>query len=221
MIKYLLIVLGGIALMAEAAECPEFEAPKARLNWIAKDMLVSGVPMAILQVDSDQSPLSMIAHYKRVWAAGGGEVTEYPVAGWQAVATARGQCFYTFQVKPVGTGSTGLLSVSQANTGPLRKPERFPMPSGSQVVNDIEHRDGIKNGRTVFLRNGLTMESNAIYYRNNLPSQGWKISMERRINTKNGPGIVFDMKRDKNLAMLTISRSEGQTNVLFNYMDRP
>ncbi|WP_269532038.1 hypothetical protein [Chitinimonas sp. BJYL2] len=205
-----------------AADCPDFEAPaNVRASWIAKDMVVNSVPMAVLQIDSKQGPQAMLAHYRRVWSAGRGLVTEYPVAGWEAIATARGRCFYTFQTKVSPEGSTGLLTVSQAPDTTVRKAERFPMPTGSHVLNDIQHRDGIKNGRTVFLKNTMSLDSNANYYREALPVQGWKISQERKVPTKHGTGIVFDMTRGRNLAMLTISRSNAESYVLFNYMDTP
>ncbi|QDQ29034.1 hypothetical protein FNU76_23280 [Chitinimonas arctica] len=208
-------------LLPLASECPEFAAPpEARLSLVAQRMLINGVPMAVMQIDSPQAPAALLAHYRRVWSAGG-EVTEYPVGAWQAIATARAHCFYTFQVKPAGRGASGFLSISDADNGSVRQPSAFPMPGGSQLINDIQHEDAIRNGRTVFLSNALTMESNAIFYRNNLMAQGWNIATERRLNTKRGPGIVFDLQRPPNLAMLTISRSEGRTYVLFNYMDKP
>lgn len=204
-----------------AGDCPQFEPPSgARLSWVSQNMMVNGIPMAILQVDSDRNPASMIAHYRTQWSQSG-QVTEYPVGAWQAIATARARCFYTFQTKPVGTGSTGFLSVSTALKKPAANPPKFPMPANSQVITDIEHKDDFKNGRTVFLRNDLTLDSNAIFYRNNLADQGWTISAERKVNTKKGQGVVFDLQRERNLAMLTVSRSDGHTYVLFNYMDRP
>jgi hypothetical protein len=204
------------------AACDTFPPPeKTHAAWVARDMVMNGVPMSVLQLDSGSAPALLLAHYRRLWQQGG-QVIEYPLEPWQVAATARARCFYTLQVRATPSGSTGLLAVSQPPTAAQAAPStRFPMPSGSSVLSDIQHRDGIKNGRTVFLRNRLTLDSNASYYRNVLTAQGWTIERERSLNTPLGPSRIFDLARGAELAMLTVRRSEGYSHVLFNTIDRP
>jgi hypothetical protein len=95
------------------------------------------------------------------------------------------------------------------------------MPGGTDVINDIAHNDLGKTGRTLFLRNGLSLEGNAVFFRDNMTDQGWTVLAEKRVNTPRGPGIVLDLKRQLEQGQLTISRSDGHSYVLFHYMDRP
>jgi hypothetical protein len=138
------------------------------------------------------------------------------------IAVARGRCFYTFQVQPQGSGSTGLLAISHAPGGVRATPGgRFPMPQSTHVINDIAHNDVGKTGRTLLMQNDLSIEGNAVFYRDNMADQGWTVMGEQRVNTPRGPGIVLDLKRELEQGQLTISRSDGHSYVLFHYMDRP
>ncbi|WP_374351288.1 hypothetical protein [Chitinimonas sp.] len=217
--------MSAMVLHVAAADetCPQFRDAPGRWQAVADDMVMNGVPMSVRQLSSDKPPAELIAFYRQAWAqADQPAPVEYPLPPWQVIGVARGKCFYTFQVQAQGSGASGFLAISHARSGVRATPGgRFPMPSASELINDIVHRDIGKNGRTVFLRNGLSMEGNAVFYRDNLADQGWQLMAEKRVKTPRGPGIVLDLKRQLEQGQLTISRSDGQSYVLFHYMDRP
>jgi hypothetical protein len=220
---YLALVLVAVTALAATDACESFKDAPGRWQSVAESMVMNGVPMTVRQMTSDKRPAELIAFYRQAWTqAGQPSPLEYPVEPWQVVAVARGRCFYTFQVQAKGSGSTGFLAISHA-PGPVRATPggRFPMPGGTDVINDIAHNDLGKTGRTLFLRNGLSLEGNAVFFRDNMTDQGWTVLAEKRVNTPRGPGIVLDLKRQLEQGQLTISRSDGHSYVLFHYMDRP
>lgn len=218
-------LLPAAAIAAESLDCPEFPEPKAKVQWVAPYMVYNGVPMSVKRFDSEQKPTDILAFYRKLWAssANGAAPQEYTVDPWQTIAVLRGKCFFTVQVQPAGNGSTGLLSATSAPTQPrvTAADKVLPMMSGSSVINDIEHRDGGKNARTLLLSNGFSAETNASFYRQNLSDQGWKAVSSYQMTTSKGPGITLIMRRGLAEASLVFTREGGKTMVLANLVDNP
>jgi hypothetical protein len=211
-------------LMAAELACPPFAEPKAKVQWVAPYMIYNGVQMSVKRFDSEHKPADVLAFYRQAWkAAGPAAPQEYMAGQWQTIAAMRGKCFFTVQVQAAGNGSTGLLSATQ----PLDQPRvddadrALPMMTGSTILNDIGHRDGGKEARTVLLRNGFSADSNADFYRQHLADQGWKVVASHAMTTKKGPGITLVMKRGVAEASLVITGNGRNTMVLANLVDKP
>lgn len=211
--------------VAESLDCPDFPEPKAKLQWVAPYMLYNGVPMSVKRFDSEQKPADILAFYRRAWASAtpAAAPQEYSVDPWQTIAVMRGKCFFTVQVQPAGSGSTGLLSATSApdKTRLVSSDKALPMMSGSSILNDIEHRDDGKTARTLLLSNGFSPDANLDFYRQNLGDQGWKAVSSYRMTTKKGPGITLVMKRGLAEANLVITSEGGKTMILANLVGNP
>ena len=218
------IALSG-DLAAGEMDCPHFQEPDAKLEWVAPYMIYNGVPMSVKRFDSEQKPADILAFYRRAWAANSaGAPVENTVDPWQTISVVRGKCFFTVQVQAAGkNGSTGLLSATQApgRTRVIAPGKALPMMSGSTVINDIEHRDEGKMARTLLLSNAFSAESNASFYRQTLADQGWRTVSSYQMTTKKGPGITLVMKRGLAEASLVITRDGRNTTVLANLVDSP
>ncbi|TCS37548.1 hypothetical protein EDC30_104352 [Paucimonas lemoignei] len=206
-------------------DCPFFAEPRARVQWVAQHMVYNGVPMSIKRFDSEQKPEAILAFYRQAWGNGAPATApqEYMSGPWQTIAVVRGKCFFTVQVQAAGTGSTGLLSATQAPESARLVPDdkKLPMMSGSTVLNDIDHHDDGKAARTLLLSNGFSAEANADFYRQQLGGQGWKVISSYQMKTKKGPGITLVMKRGLAEASLVFTREGTQTMVLANLVDKP
>jgi hypothetical protein len=95
------------------------------------------------------------------------------------------------------------------------------MLTNSTVLNDIEHRDSGKTGRTIVLTNGFSPGANAEFYRQRLEGDGWRSISDSEMKTAKGPGIAMVMKRDLAELSLVITRKGQTTTVLANFLDNP
>lgn len=224
------LALAGFAAVAAdqpQLDCPAFPLPDAKLTWVAPNIAFNGLPMQIRQFDSKESPKAILDYYRREWRGTRerpGNI-EYPLDDWQVIAALRGRCFYTVQVKAVDRdGSTGLLGMSRL-TDPSQVREagkNFPMMTGSNVINDIDHFDPGKRGRTLFFTNDFSPDANAGFYRRVMPGEGWRIVVDHELPVGgNRTAYVMTLKRGTAETSMSITRNGEFTNVLVNLMDRP
>ena len=222
--------LAAASLSAVAADelrldCAPFPLPDAKLTWVAPGLVFNGLPMQVRQFESKDSPQAILAHYRREWRGTPqrpGNI-EYPLGEWQVIATLKERCFYTVQVKPTDKGSAGLLGVSRL-PDPSQVQEagkHFPMMSGSHVINDIDHRDAGKRGRTLLFVNEFSPDTNAAFYRRTLGAEGWSVIADHALPVGNQNAHVLTLKRGLNETSMTISRNGENTTVLVNLVDRP
>jgi hypothetical protein len=204
--------------------CPEFPAPSVgRLEWVAPNLRYSGIPMQIKELVTEQSPQQVIAFYKGQWGGQPPYYHEYDVGPWKAIATLRQRCFYTVQVKPEGKGARALLAVTaRPQSGlPAQPGAGFPYLSGSRVVNDIDHLDDGKTGRTLLIMNNYSPEMNADYYRRTLRADGWVAIADRTVPGARGLSHVLVLKHGHYETNLTISPATTGSSILVTRVDRP
>jgi hypothetical protein len=221
------VASSAAAADAQRLDCPAFPLPDAKLTWIAPGIAFNGLPMQIRQFDSKETPKAVLDYYRREWRGTKDRpgFVEYPLDGWQVVAALRERCFYTVQVKAVGRdGSTGLLGMSRLpDPNQVRDAGRnFPMMSGSNVINDIDHFDPGKRGRTLLFTNEFSPDANAGFYKRVLTSEGWQVVVDHALPmVGNRTAHVLSLRRGAAETSMTISRSGEVTNVLVNQVDRP
>jgi len=204
--------------------CPEFPAPQAvHLEWIAPNLRYSGIPMQIKELVTEQSPQQVIDFYKLKWGGQPPYYHEFDVGEWKAIATLRQRCFYTVQVKSDGGGARALLGVSARwDAGQSRQAGAgFPALSGSRVVNDIDHFDDGKTGRTLLIMNSHSPDANADYYRRALKADGWVAIADRAVPGARGMSRVLVLKYGHYETNLTITPAATGSSVLVTQVDRP
>jgi len=224
-----LALAGSAAVAADEPrlDCPAFPLPEANLTWIAPNIAYNGLPMQIRQFDSKESPKAILDYYRREWRATPPRPSfvEYPLDGWQVIAALRERCFYTVQVKASGReGSTGLLGMSRLpEPSQVREAgKNFPMMSGSNVINDIDHFDPGKRARTIYFTNDFSPDANAGFYRRVLTGEGWRVVVDHELPVGgNRTAYVMILKRGTAETNMSITRSGEFTNVLVTLMDRP
>jgi hypothetical protein len=184
--------------------------------------------MQVRQFDSPENIQAVLGYYRREWKATPQRpgAIEYEVGPWKTIAVLRERCFYTVQVQGAErNGSTGLLGVSQLqNPGQAKAAgSSFPMMSGSNVINDISHRDPGKAARTILLTNAYSPATNVDFYRRTLGADGWRVIADTAMPMRGGNGTAHAMtlKRGLNETSMTIARSGEGSSVLVNVMDTP
>lgn len=195
----------------------------ARILIVASHMVMNGVPMAVNELRWKEPPEQLLRFYRGRWEGLGQKVFEAPVGEWRTLGTLDGECYFTIQVKAAEGGSYALLGATRApaTAAPRTPGSGFPMLSGSRVANDLEHRDGIKNARTLLLNNTFSIEANASFYRNALAGQGWQMMLDKAVATEKGPSRVLVWRRGAEETSMTIGRGGGGSNVVANIVDKP
>lgn len=211
------------AQQERAVPCPEFPVPHVgQLQWIAENIRMNGVPMQIKELTTEQTPQQVLAFYKRRWGEAPPYFHEYEVAGMPTIATLRSGCFYTVQVQAHGRGAKALLGVTTRPDGPVKAAGAgFPNMAGSKVLNDIDHYDTGKTGRTILLTNGYSPDANLNFYRRAMADDGWTAVIDRPVEGSKGISHVLVMKRGYHEANLTISPGKAGTSVLATFVDKP
>lgn len=231
LLRSTVLLLAGIGTAAYAQEkvvpCPEFPIPHiGQTHWVAENMRMNGIPMQIKELTTEQTPQQVIAFYKQRWSDAPPYFHEYEVGGMPAIATLRSGCFYTVQVMSYGRGAKALLGVStQPESGQAKKPgSGFPNMAGSTILNDVDHYDAGKTGRTIVLTNTYSPDANLNFYRRTMADEGWKAIMDRPVGGTKGISHVLVLKRGYHEASLTISPGSAGTsgsNVLATFVDKP
>ncbi len=221
------MIPGALAAADPLATCPEFPAPKkAKLQSVAERMEMHGMLMAIRRLESEEDTKTILAFYRAKWVATEKipAPVEYPLGPWQVIASQRGECFYTVQVKAFGKNGTEALLGVTAGPAPATIKEAVPMLPGSSVLNDLGHNDSGKTARTVLLRNGFSTATNADFYRRNLADQGWNLTNHYRMDNPQGSGDVVILRngpRELSIAMTRDAKDARMSNVVLNYVDQP
>lgn len=207
----------------EANGCREFAVPQgAKLLYVAADMAVNGVPMSIKEMRTKDAPEAVLAFYRGEWGRGRPGFFENELQEWRTIATFDGPCYYTVQVRAQGGGTYALLGVSKRPAVKPRPPgEGFPMPSGTQVFNDLTHHDGPKQGRTLLLGNRQAPDANVLFYRQTFESQGWVALVDRPVATEKGSAYVMLWRRGLEEASITVQKGGPGTTILANLVDQP
>lgn len=218
-------VLAAAPLRAGAGiGCDALGYPEgAQVVVVADNMLFNGVPMASWELRWRESPQRLRAFYRNAWEARGDRVVESELGDWKTVATRDGECFYTVQTKAAAGGTYALIGVTRPPENAVLPPPGagFPMPSGSKVVNDLRHKDKIRNARTLLLGNSFSINANASFYRNAMSGQGWTPTFDRAVRTDRGESHVLTWKRGAEEASMTIGSGLLGSSVAINFVDRP
>jgi hypothetical protein len=225
----LLAASTGTAAVAQekAVPCPEFPVPHiGQTHWVAENMRMNGMPMQIKELTTEQTPQQVIAFYRQRWSDAPPYSHEYEVSGMPVIATLRKGCFYTVQVMAHGRGAKALLGISTQPEGGLKKTPGagFPNMAGSTILNDVDHYDSGKTGRTILLTNSYSPDANLNFYRQKMAYDGWQAIMDRTVGGAKGISHVLVMKRGYHEANLTISPGSAGasgTNVLATFVDKP
>lgn len=195
---------------------PEIPVPaSAKTFWIAQYVEQNTVPMQIRGIESEE-PLDAVSRYYEKWLADkrGYGVTK---VGPSRVLGAR---FGVYQVsvqlraRPEGTVGRLVSAVVYDEAGsPQSMQERaerigkgFPRPAGSQVISDTVSYDEGQRNRTIMITNGVSVETNALYLREQMIKLGWSLQQDRTVDGGQRSALVF--RRGNEEMVVTIAKRD-------------
>jgi hypothetical protein len=202
---------------------PKFDAPpRAKVELISSSLKTEGIELSIRRFEVISMTVEEVLNfYREEW---GERVGETDLPPWKMIGTKQKENYWNVQVQRLsGGGSWGYLSVSDLpdilkNKKPLgieaNAQKRFPMMTGSQVVNDLLHDDVGKKARTLMLRNSSSVSSNADYYRNHYIARGYKATMDK--SDLRSRTYLLEFNKLNETVSLVLDSNQGQTTVVAN-----
>lgn len=180
-------------------------------------MVYNGVDMHAQVFMSTATVDQVLAFYKKEW---GNEAILNRVGNAQVVGHHEGDYLVTVQVSSYGAGSKGTIGIlDTASTKPDFVPGKgVPQPMGSLVFNDISYPDDPVPARTVAMRNTLSPQQNASFYRERLAADGWKPADKNQCAANS---CVMYYHRGDSKMTVVMSPEEGHSQVVINVMDPP
>jgi hypothetical protein len=82
----------------------------------------------------------------------------------------------------------------------------FPRPAGSQVVSDTLSYDEGQRNRTIVVTNNVSVETNALYLREQMIRLGWSLQQDRTVDGGTRSALVF--RRNSEEMVVTISKRD-------------
>lgn len=220
------VLLGFIWLlpsMVEARSRPDFPVPPAAtVTWVGEDIVWNGIPMSVRKFTTSKSQLKVRDFYKQEWkspvAKGLPGFIEDVIPGAWLISRIENGYLMTVQIKTSGStwgylGITDLDNISESS----QSGKGFPRMSGSQVMNEVKHKDPYRDARTVLLTNNYSVSSNVQYYRNHYEGQGWNIIMDQGDDT--GSTHTMMLKKQGSEVSLTVVKTGLGSQVVANIVE--
>lgn len=177
-----LCLASGLAAAASVTPWPEMPSmPKARVEWVAKDVWINGLPTRVQQFESKQSAEEVLAYYRSLWRAGeAGPPRENKHAEWQIIAALHGPFQMVVQVKPDGaSGSKGIMScVNLREVKSRYLPPDWPRDAPLKVLQVMESVDGPKRSFHVTATSDKGQSLVRDYMRSVWAQSGWRLQNE-------------------------------------------
>jgi hypothetical protein len=180
---------------------------------VAERIVFNGLDMRARVFRSSQGVQDIVDYYRKAW---NGQVVVNKVGDATVIGHRDGDYFVTVQVSAAGSGSKGDIGIVDVASAP-KQPELgkgLPRPMGSKVSNDIAYPDDPVPARTVAMRNSLSPQQNASFFRERLAGDGWKPAADGRCTDD---GCVLSYARGDGKMTLVVARAgDGQSQVVIN-----
>ena len=213
---WLVLCHAASAAGAPQRDWPAIPSPSgARIFWIAEYIEQNTIPMQIRGIESGES-MEAVSRYYEKWLAdkvGYGVSTVGPM---RVLGARLGVYQVTVQLRARPEGTVGRLvaAVIYDEAGSERSIEDrmqrigkgFPRPAGSQVVSDTLSFDEGQRNRTIVVTNGVSVETNALYLREQMIRLGWSLLQDRTVEGGLRSALVF--RRNSEEMVVTISKRD-------------
>ncbi|HSI48226.1 MAG TPA: hypothetical protein VLA61_08160 [Ideonella sp.] len=173
--------LAGLS-SAFAGGWPEMpDPPRAKVEWVSRDVRVNGLPSRIEHFESELSVDEVLAFYRTRWSRSGGPLPrELSAGGWQTIAALQDRYQLVVQARPrQPQGSEGMLSVadlSDMKTDFL--PAGWPSWSSVRVLQVTESVDGPKRSHVISMVSDDSFDLNVKRMRDEWLRRGYVLNQQ-------------------------------------------
>lgn len=199
------------------------EPPRAKVEWVSKDVRVNGLPSRIQHFESELSVDEVLGFYRTRWSKPPApQPRELSAGGWQTIATLQERYQLVVQVRQRSPqGSEGMLSVadlSDMKTDYL--PKDWPTWSNTRVLQVTESVDGPKRSHVISMVSDDSFEVNVRRVRDEWLRRGYVLNQELN-NPKNGQRSwigLFDKTSQSVDVTVGYADADRRTYITTNYV---
>lgn len=178
-----LLLAGPLAALAADAWLPLNLPPRTESSWVMRDARVNGLPMQVLELQSELPVDELLAFFKRDWRRFGGSFApmESEQGAWRKLTLQQDPVQIVAQVERNGRGGSRAL-LSQMNYRDLQRdyvPRDLPMLAPLQVMQVSDTRDGPRRSRLVQMGGNASFEITQQRLRQYWSGAGWRTVFER------------------------------------------
>jgi len=158
------------------------DPPRSKVEWVAREARVNGLPSQIERFESELSADEMIEFYRTRWSRSSlGAPRENKANGWHSLSTLHGSFQVAVQVRPRSPqGSEGLISI--ANFGDVKRdfiPSGWPRWHDLQVTQVTESVDGPMRSHMIAMVSSESFEMNKRRWRDEWRRRGFQLTHEQ------------------------------------------
>lgn len=197
--------------------------PQSTTHWIAKYIEQNTIPMQIKGFDTALKPANVYKFYDN-WFKDKYLYTRKTVNDGELFGAKLGLYQVTVKVKTEQNGASGTLTASALHEDISTLKERvasickgFPAPTGSTCLSDVVSYDpGTKNRVIVFI-NQQSVETNALYVREQMIKLGWTLNQDQTIN--GGTSSMLTLRKATSEMMIAINKGAQETSIVSSQTD--
>lgn len=200
---------------------PEVELmPELKGYWVARRMVMNGLPASIRVIRGAINPETVIAHYERSWRHDKHTTLKRREGQWYVISARRSDQFVTLQIRAAGAGSEGLIMVSAdpADYTP-RFDTAFPLPQSVVVIGRQTYVDGDVEAESITLRSPRSLSSETLAFKDLLAREGWLVTIDRAASSTTG-GHMMEFQKGSQHAQIFLARNPaggGETLMLITW----
>lgn len=201
-----------LPVVAVAGSWPTPPMPdNIQVEPVAKRIVFNGLDMRASVFQSPKPAAEIIAFYEKAWK---GRVVTNTLGDTTVVGHGDGDYFTSVRIAADGKGSKGEIGIVDVASAPknFEPGKGLPKPMGSKVFNDIAYPDDPVPARTVALRNGLSAQQNATFFRERLLGEGWKPVSDN--HCAQGSCVLDYERGSANLTLIATAGAGGQAQVV-------
>ncbi|MBJ2158959.1 hypothetical protein [Variovorax sp. IB41] len=211
-----LCLCGAAAAAPPQRDWPAIPSPaSAKTFWIAEYIEQNTIPMQIRGIES-KDPMEVVSRFYEKWLADKAGYGVSNVGPMRVLGARFGLYQVTVQLRARPEGTAGRLVAAvmydevQSEQALRERAERigkgFPRPAGSQVVSDTLSYDEGQRNRTIVITNNVSVETNALYLREQMIRLGWSLQQDRTVDGGTRSALVF--RRNSEEMVVTISKRD-------------
>jgi hypothetical protein len=183
-----------------ACACPEKLPAGMSAVTVGESVVVNGMGVSILQVESRQDVAALFKRIEKEWTAAGFAVKRNQAEGWNVLSALSDKCLTTLQLVD-RSGAFGYLAVNR-----LAKPRASglpaaPLPSGAKVLSTVLSDDDGRKGSTTMLQASQSVEELTEFYQRRLADERWAsvraMGIKGRDNKFSGSSVSAQRGRER------------------------